>query len=264
MTRGRAAIAAAAVAGGVFALVVFALKGAGAARESDVACGGGFVPAGARCCATAESVGGVCARSVAPAPRMVRVPAMRFSIGPSDWEAEGRVPPRMIDVRAFYLDVYEASANDGGDPARALAGLSFAEARAYCEERRKRLPTEDEWIAAAAGPTARRYPWGDTGAVCRRGAWGLVAGPCATNESAGPDSVGAHPDGKTPLGVEDMAGNVAEWVIATDGPVAHGGSWQSALATELRTWARFEVDPSAHDRRLGVRCASDEDPSETP
>jgi formylglycine-generating enzyme required for sulfatase activity len=71
--------------------------------------------------------------------------------------------------------------------------------------------------------------------------------------------VGAHPDGKTPQGVEDMAGNVAEWSVAPRGPVVHGGSWQSALATELRTWAELEIDPAAHDPRLGVRCASDAD-----
>jgi formylglycine-generating enzyme len=232
---------------------------AGSARESEVTCGGGFVVAGGRCCDTSVSGGGVCARSTPPAQRMVRVPDTHLVVGPSDWEAEGRVPPRAIEVHAFYLDAYEAPTSDGSDGARALSGLSFADALGYCRARGKRLPTEDEWIAAAAGPSARRYPWGDTGAVCRRAAWGLVTGPCARGSSSprGPDSIGAHPDGRTPLGLEDMAGNVAEWSVSPGGPVAHGGSWQSALATELRTWARLEVDPNAHDPRLGVRCARD-------
>jgi formylglycine-generating enzyme required for sulfatase activity len=191
---------------------------------------------------------------------MVRVPATHLVVGPSDWEAEGRVTPHAIDVSPFYLDAYEAFSNVGADGARALGGLSLADAVTYCEARGKRLPTEDEWLAAAAGPSARRYPWGDTGAVCRRAAWGLASGPCALG-ALGPDSVGAHPDGRSPLGLEDMAGNVAEWTRSAAGPVAHGGSWQSALATELRTWARLEVDPAAHDPRVGVRCASDTDPS---
>jgi len=192
---------------------------------------------------------------------MIRVPSTHLVVGPSDWEAEGRVTARAIDVRAFDLDAYEASAPAGAGPdrARARAGLSFAEATAYCEAQGKRLPTEDEWMAAAAGPTARRYPWGDTGAVCRRGAWGLARGPCGEG-AGGPDSVGVHPDGRTPLGLEDMAGNVAEWVIGSDGPIAKGGSWESGLATELRTWARLEVDPRGHDPRLGVRCARDTEP----
>jgi formylglycine-generating enzyme required for sulfatase activity len=253
VTTWRAATAGVAVAAGI---VIAISIWAGSARENDVACGGGFVAAGARCCDTRASDAGVCARSTAPAGRMILVPETHLVIGPSDWEAEGRVPPRAIDVHPFYLDAYEAPVGEGPDPARALAGLSFAEAAAYCAARGKRLPTEDEWIAAAAGPTARRYPWGDTGAVCRRAAWGLTTGPCA-RASSGPDSIGAHPDGKTPLGLEDMAGNVAEWVVSRGGPVAHGGSWQSALATELRNWARLEVDPRARDPRLGVRCARD-------
>jgi len=240
-------------------IVALSLIWAGSGRENDVACSGGFVAAGARCCDTPVSDAGVCARSTPPAPRMILIPATHLVIGPSDWEAEGRVPPRALDVRPFYLDVYEAPADEGTDRARALAGLSFAEAEAYCERRGKRLPTEDEWIAAAAGPNGTRYPWGDTGAVCRRAAWGLATGPCA-RVSPGPDSVGSHPDGKTLFGIEDMAGNVAEWVVSPRGPVAHGGSWQSALATELRNWARLEVDPGAHDPRIGVRCARDVDP----
>jgi sulfatase modifying factor 1 len=255
VTRKQAAIAAAVTAGVV---VLGALTWAGRARDRDVACGGGFVAAGTRCCATPESVGGGCARSVAPAPRRVRVPATHLVVGPSDWEAEGRVAPRTIDVRAFELDVFEAAVSAGPDGARALAGLSFAEAAAYCAARGGRVPTEDEWIAAAAGAGAWRYPWGDTGAVCRRAAWGLASGPCAQGAD-GPDSVGAHPDGRTPLGIEDMAGNVAEWVTAPEGPVAKGGSWESALATELRTWTRLDVGPGARDPRIGVRCARDEE-----
>ncbi len=226
-------------------------------RESQVACGAGFVAAAARCCDTPASHDGECERSTPQPPHEVLVPATHLVVGPSDWEAEGRVPPRTIDVKAFYLDAYETTAPEGADRARALAGVSFADAERLCRARGQRLPTEDEWIAAAAGPTARRYPWGDTGAVCRRAAWGAKNGPCASDPAAGPDSVGAHPDGRTPEGIEDMAGNVAEWTVSPAGPVVHGGSWASALATELRTWSKVEVDPRAHDPRVGVRCARD-------
>jgi sulfatase modifying factor 1 len=254
VTRGRGALAALGGAGVVLAVVAARWPG-----RAEVACGAPFVVAGARCCDTPVAAGGTCARSTPPAPRMVHVPATHLVLGPADWEAEGRVAPRAIDVGAFALDAYEATAEEGGDRARAKSGVSFAEAEAYCRARGMRIPTEDEWIAAAAGEPARRYPWGDTGAVCRRAAWGLASGPCARS-GVGPDTVGAHPDGATASGLHDMAGNVAEWVLSPAGPVAHGGSWRSALATELRTWARLEVDPAAHDDRVGVRCAGDAEP----
>lgn len=120
-------------------------------------------------------------------------------------------------------------------------------------------------MAAATAGARRpsRYPWGDTGAVCRRAAWGLLSGPCARGAD-GPDTVGAHPDGDSPLGIHDLSGNAAEWVAPADAAprdgaravgVAKGGSWQSALASDLRIWARIELDPGAHDPRIGVRCA---------
>jgi formylglycine-generating enzyme required for sulfatase activity len=199
----------------------------------------------------------------------VAVPASAVAVGPSDWEAEGRVTPRAIRVQAFRIDAFEATrghwGSDDGDPARAANGMTRAEAMAYCESRAGRLPTEDEWIVAAASANnpPRRYPWGDTGAVCRRAAWGLASGPCALGAGAGagadgPDTVGSHPDGDSPLGLHDMAGNVAEWVALEPARpqvgIAKGGSWQDALATSLRIWARLELQPDERDPRVGVRC----------
>ncbi len=254
MKRGVVAWGALAAAGLAAAVV------AGRMRREEVACGRGFVVVGARCCANA---GGECAPGPVPAER-ITVPETTLTLGPSDWEAEGRVAPRTIHTSAFLLDAFEASEGQvrgaGVDGARAASRLLRDEAAAYCASRGGRLPTEDEWIAAAAGPLARRYPWGDTGAVCRRAAWGLAHGPCS-ELGTGPDTVGAHPDGDTPSGIHDMAGNVAEWVAAEPGQegrgVARGGSWASALATDLRTWARLELDPGARDGRVGVRCAYD-------
>ncbi len=196
-------------------------------------------------------------------------------LGPSDWEAEGRVAPRTLRVGAFAIDAFEMTLGEidagytGPDRARAASGLTRDDAERACAARGGRLPTEDEWIAAAAGAGARRYPWGDTGAVCRRAAWGLEGGPCSSR-GEGPDTVGAHPDGDTPSGIHDMAGNVAEWVRSESGAavasgsgdsanvgIARGGSWRTALAAELRTWSRLEIDPRAKDDRVGVRCAYD-------
>jgi formylglycine-generating enzyme required for sulfatase activity len=265
---------------GIVAVAVLAAVAVGIARSNDglvARCGKGFRARAGRC--EARVIAGECPKPLiaistacdAPDVRVL-VPAISFWLGPSDWEAEGRVSPRWIDVEAFRIDAFETtvgrwfgahdpSADTAGDGARAASGLSRDEAAAFCRSRGGRLPTEEEWMAAAAYgyPSTRRYPWGDTGAVCRRAAWGLSRGPCSVH-ATGPDTVGAHTDGDSALGIHDLAGNVAEWV-STDAAstnsvgVAKGGSWQSEMASELRIWSRLEVPVTSHDPRIGVRCA---------
>jgi formylglycine-generating enzyme required for sulfatase activity len=290
---------------------VAARRAPGGQTNEDMPCGAGFLRRGTRCCPGAvapDRPASLCAFGPprapcpgglvstirgcdAPARSVVEVPATTVTVGPSDWEAEGRVRPRTLHTAPFAIDRFEVSIGglrcptcpiavaaryeDGTDPARAASGVTLAEARAVCKERGGRLPTEDEWIVAAAGDRPRRYPWGDTGAVCRRAAWGLVAGPCGSG-ATGPDTVGAHADGASPLGIHDLAGNVAEWVevapasavepapggraAGAEPPreglgVVRGGSYATDLASELRTWARREVPASAHDPTIGFRCA---------
>ena len=266
-------------AGGFALLVVaaatLAFVSAKRGAREDHSCGSGFVRTGPRCCIE-DSPASECSgagSSACPPPLVstpagcdapntrIPIPRTELTLGPSDWEAEGRVTPRVIRTAPFFLDAFEATVGKvrpgERDPARAAAGLSRNEAVSYCAARGGRLPTEDEWIAAAAGAGAKRYPWGDTGAVCRRAAWGLAGGPCG--EGGGADTVGAHVEGASPLGLFDLGGNVAEWVDAHElsRGVVKGGSWASSLAAELRTWATLEVDPGVHDPRVGVRCAYD-------
>lgn len=240
----------------------------------EAPCGPGFDRQGARCLPASACPPPLVATPAGCDERerdVVVVPATSVVIGPSDWEAEGRVAPRTVRAGPLLLDRLEVSVGRareagsplagiaaalGGDPARALGGVTLAEARAYCAWRGGRLPTEDEWIVAAAGDRPRRYPWGDTGAVCRRAAWGLVRGPCAEG-ATGPDTVGAHPEGATPLGVHDLAGNVAEWVEPGSGTraVARGGSYETDMAAALRTWVRTELEDGARSPAVGFRCA---------
>jgi formylglycine-generating enzyme required for sulfatase activity len=238
--------------------------------RGDVArCAEGFEARGARCIPLD------CPSPLAHGPRgcdapdlRVTIPLTKLLVGPSDWEAEGRVPARTLAVDSFAIDAFEVTtARYHGttleDGARAASGITYHEAQEFCRTHGGRLPTEDEWIAAAARHDAsnspRRYPWGDTGAVCRRAAWGLANGPCAAG-GTGADTVGAHPSGATALGVHDLAGNVAEWVsVPTEAAVAgvRGGSWRTALASDLRTWARRELAKSTRADDVGFRCAYD-------
>lgn len=90
-------------------------------------------------------------------------------------------------------------------PDHPVSNVTWAQARAYCQWRGKRLPTEAEWEKAARGTDGRMFPWGDTAADCTFANWT----PCP---DTGTHAVGSHPTGASPYGVEDMAGNVVEYV----------------------------------------------------
>jgi len=95
-------------------------------------------------------------------------------------------------------------------PNMPVTGLSWYEAVAYCNwlskatERSYRLPTEAEWEKAACGSDVRRYPWGNdfpSKELCNYG-----------EPDGSPSVVGLYsPNGDSPYGCSDMAGNVSEW-----------------------------------------------------
>jgi formylglycine-generating enzyme required for sulfatase activity len=90
-----------------------------------------------------------------------------------------------------------------------VVGVSWFEAVAYCRwlsEATKQefyLPSEAEWEKAARGPHGLIYPWGNE--------W--QAGRCNDDEAGigRPSPVGSFPEGASPYGALDMAGNVWEW-----------------------------------------------------
>ncbi len=83
-----------------------------------------------------------------------------------------------------------------------VVNIRWDDAKTYCNKAGRRLPTEAEWEKAARGTDGREYPWGNTSPNHRLANYG----------SYSPAEVGSYPDGASPYGVFDMAGNVEEWV----------------------------------------------------
>lgn len=78
-------------------------------------------------------------------------------------------------------------------------------ARRYCEWTGGTLPTLEQWLLAARGGSPRLYPWGDAKPTCEQ--HGLAAPdpykPC-TEDPKEIGRVAKHPEGRAPLGIEDV------------------------------------------------------------
>jgi formylglycine-generating enzyme required for sulfatase activity/energy-coupling factor transporter ATP-binding protein EcfA2 len=153
---------------------------------------------------------------------------------------------------------YSANDPDHNRPNQAIVGVNQLMSEAFCAwltERLAgalppgwvlRLPTEQEWEAAARGGDARRYPWGDDwrddhaateeDRETRGWRWNLP--------------VGCYPAGAAPCGALDMAGNVWEWTTSV---------WQSYPgANKAFTDADWRVLRGGYygSKRTNVRCGA--------
>jgi formylglycine-generating enzyme required for sulfatase activity len=170
----------------------------------------------------------------------------------------------------------------GTGPLHPVVHVSSLDANKFCQwltarERRKyRLPTEAEWEFAARGKDGRKYPWGNHD---RRGDLAnfadrntVFAWSDRDIDDGFPESspVGAFPNGASPFGLLDMAGNVWEWCydyfenykgvprVNPRGPTAgrtrayRGGSWKSRF-NSLRATARGSNVPAYSCNDLGFR-----------
>jgi iron(II)-dependent oxidoreductase len=112
-----------------------------------------------------------------------------------------------------FRPAYSIPAGHERDP---ITNVGFEEALAYCRSVGGRLPTDAEWEKAARGPGGRRYPWGETfdGSRCNlRSPLKHAAGVClAKGARRGLKPVDAYPQGASPCGALNMAGNAWEWV----------------------------------------------------
>lgn len=173
---------------------------------------------------------------------------------PTHWGGR-ECPPSLVDHPVVHVSWHEARAY--------AAWLQEQTGKPY------RLPTEAEWERAARGDDLRLWPWGDE--------WDQR---CANWDPAGQGSttpVGQYsPQGDSPFGCADMAGNVCEWCSslhrkypyrAKDGRerlrgrkyrVIRGGSWSVPHPGYLRCCARIAADPREGAASVGFRLACGE------
>jgi serine/threonine-protein kinase len=229
------------------------------------------------------------------------IPAGEFTMGSDDTGELDARPAHTVYVDAFYMDTYEVT-NERYDacvyaiecrkpleegsathttyfsnPVFAKYPAIFVDwkmAKAYCEWRGARLPTEAEWEKAARGTDTRIYPWGNDKPGCLFGNFVGCVGDTTP--------VDQHADGVSMYGIYGLAGNVWEWTSslfgfypfdaadgredpkATGERVARGGSWNGfGLSGNVRVDARLQLDPAYYGASVGIRCvvsASQETP----
>jgi len=225
-------------------------------------------------------------RSLKDGAEMVLIPAGEFIMGSKDYN-NGK-PQRRVYLDAYYIDVYPvtvaqyrrfcketkrempSSPSWGWIDNHPIVNVSWNDAKAYCDWAGKRLPTEAEWEKSARGTDGRKYPWENEWDArkcrCSRNNWG---------DAGSTSPVGSFPQGISPYGVYDMAGNVWEWCADwydkgyysispksnPTGPssgqfrVLRGGSWFDGTPDSIRVSYRDRYDPMNMFDVVGFRCA---------
>ncbi len=223
---------------------------------------------------------------------LVGVPAGPFVRGTDRGGLDER-PERTIYLDGYSIDRYEVTNaqyaafvkatghRKAGPPSRyakntarmrgvnqPVVYVSWEDAKAYCEWRGRRLPTEAEWEKAMRGTDGRLWPWGNV--EIQDGAnWARVDDGF---EVAAP--VGRVRSDESPYGVMDGAGNVMEWVddwyqenayaVSPERnppspeygtyKVLRGGAYTSS-GSDLRITARSKMMMDFRDETIGFRCA---------
>jgi formylglycine-generating enzyme required for sulfatase activity len=182
---------------------------------------------------------------------MVKVDGAEFQLGthPNDpLRSFGDLTVRAKTVGPYCIDIYEYPNQRGKRP---MTNVTWAKAKATCEQVGKRLCTEAEWEYACKGPKNARFPMGSRfdATACNTGGEGRQVG-----------ASGAFGRCRSAFGVADLGGNVAEWTSGRwsndiADKVVKGGSADQAYYT-ARCSARTNEGLGAKLDSLGFRCCA--------
>jgi len=237
-----------------------------------------------------------------PEVEWIKIPAGTFPMG--DYSGQGKgdeLPAHHVHLDEYYISRFEITVEQYDffcvethrkrlpqDILTAyismknvpMTQIDWEDAQAFCQWLSARngynvhLPTEAQWEKAARGTNRNIYPWGNQPPDCTlanfRGCGAFE------NLSSSLKSVGSYPGGISPYGVEDMAGNAAEWCLDwydsnyyssspgtnPQGPaqgtykVIRGGGIDSQ-AGDLRSAARDFRTPDESGNYLGFRIVKE-------
>ncbi|MDH4227549.1 MAG: formylglycine-generating enzyme family protein [Deltaproteobacteria bacterium] len=249
---------------------------------------------GASVADAAEPVSGdkkITAGKKADTSSMIFVSEGEFLMG-SDDRLRDEKPAHVVYIGAFYIDRYEVTNSDykkfvaltghrapdhwdggripKGKESHPVVFVDWHDADEYCRSLGKRLPREREWEKAARGTDGRTFPWGSV--------WDMTKSnnPLAGFEDTRP--IGMYPQGRSPLGLFDVSGNVWEWVDDEYRPhpgsdyvspeffqykIAKGGSWWDCMfygcGISAPTFNRSFLVSKTRNDSYGFRCAADAD-----
>ncbi len=167
--------------------------------------------------------------------------------------------PNNYEEKADGKPFYTFSPESKNYPAGIVTRIQAVQ---YCKWVGRSLPTNEQWEKAARGTDGRRYPWGNV-FNCTNGNFDdetqldkeMVAGAINCDGFPNSSPVGSYPQGKSPYGALDMAGNLWEWVTdsSTKSGILRGGSYTRAEAWPWTTY-RYRYPEDWAMPITGFRC----------
>jgi len=179
----------------------------------------------------------------------VLIPSGKSIIGTNSERADTQDQPQhAVSLAGFYIDKYPVTnvqyakfvANTQHRPPldweqgkipdkknlHPVVMVSWYDAKAYCNNAGKRLPTELEWEKAARGEKGYRWPWGDK----------MIPTNLNTYYNVGSTTqVTRYSQGQSSYGVFDMAGNVSEWTASNFSPYAGSSASSNIFQPKIMT-----------------------------